>query len=243
MNRKIIIKRASQVTGKDDKITPKDIHNLVWKCRNFEIDNLWKRSTLLATFLVLFWTGLGYTFYKYIDLRMDNEKVFRLASSIGNFFLIGIQIYCVLGSFISMLWIAMTKGSKAWVEYFESQINTMCGEDDFREMIFSKEVEKGLKKDHFPYHGYTPDCICAEWKNSIISSDGGAFSPSRINIVIGIVSFLLFSMLEYFLFVGILLNAVSFNIVIGSGVIVLSYFVCNYLIYKSVKSDFLQGMV
>lgn len=226
------------------QVSPKDIYHLMWSCRNLEIDNLWKRSTLLATFLVIFWTGLGYTFYKFIDLCVNTESTFRLASPIGNFFLTGIQIYCVLGSFISLLWICMMKGSKAWVENFEAHIDSMVENEEYRKMIFSSEVAEKLGKDeHFPYNGAKPYVLWQEWNNSIFSPKGGCFSPSRINVVIGIVSFILFSIVEYFMFVMVLLNACSVMIPIFAVLILLSYFGFNYLIYKSVESGFLKDVV
>lgn len=226
------------------QVSPKDIYDLMWSCRNLEIDNLWKRSTLLATFLVIFWTGIGYTFYKFIGLCVDTESTFRLASSVGNFFLIGIQIYCVLGSFISLLWICMMKGSKAWVENFEGHIDSMVENEEYRKMIFSFEVEKKMENDdHFPYNGSKPECLWSEWNNSIFSPKGGCFSPSRINVVIGIVSFILFSIVEYFMFMMVLLNAHSVVIPVFAVLILLSYFGFNYLILKSVESGFLKGVV
>lgn len=225
------------------QVSPKDIHDLVWKCRDLEIDNLWERSKLLATFLVIFWTGLGYTFYKFIDFCIDHEKVFTLVSSIGNFFLLGIQIYCVLGSFLSLLWVCMMKGSKAWVEFFEGHLNSMVEEENQRNLFFNKEVAEKLEtEDYFPYNGYKPAVLYADWNNSILSPKGGCFSPSKINIVIGIISFTLFSILVGFMFVFVLLFAkspISFFIALA---VLFAYIGINYLIYKSVQSWFLSDV-
>ena len=226
--------------AEDKKVVPKDLHDMMWKCRDLEIDNLWKRSTLLATFLVIFWTGLGYTFYKYIDLRIDNEKLFVLRSSIGNFFLLGIQIYAMLGSFISLLWICMTKGSKAWVEFFESHIDCIKLKKN-REMFFSDDLVKRLENgEYIPYNGNVPEQFSRDWNNSILKPTGGCFSPSRINVVIGIVSFLLFSIVEYLMFVFVLTNTCRPFIPIIAVVILLIYMGGNWKIYRSVKSGFLN---
>ncbi len=229
--------------GKDEeqkKVEPKDLHDLMWRCRDLEIDNLWKRSTLLATFLVIFWTGLGYTFYKYIDLRLDSEKVFVLRSSIGNFFLLGIQIYAMLGSFISLLWICMTKGSKAWVEFFEGHIDYIKNEKN-REMFFSDDLVKRLENgEYIPYNGYVPEEFSRNWSDFILSSSGGAFSPSRINVVIGIVSFLLFSIVEYLMFFFVLTHTFHPYIPFIAVVVLLVYMGGNLKIYRSVKSGFLS---
>ncbi len=231
--------------GKDEeqkKVEPKDLHDLMWRCRDLEIDNLWKRSTLLATFLVIFWTGLGYTFYKYIDLRLDSEKVFVLRSSIGNFFLLGIQIYAMLGSFISLLWICMTKGSKAWVEFFEGHIDYIKNEKN-REMFFSDDLVKRLENgEYIPYNGYVPEEFSRNWSDFILSSSGGAFSPSRINVVIGIVSFLLFSIVEYLMLVFVLSNSYRPFIPIIAVVVFLVYVFGSYYVVKSVRSGFLDDL-
>ena len=224
------------------KVEPKDLYDLMWKCRDLEIDNLWKRSTLLATFLVIFWTGLGYTFYKYIDLRLDSENVFVLRSAIGNFFLLGIQIYAMLGSFISLLWICMTKGSKAWVEFFEGHIGCIKFKKN-RGMFFSEElVERLENKDYIPYNGSYPQKFQHDWSNSILSTSGGAFSPSRINVVIGIVSFVLFSIVEFLMFFFVLRNSFRPFIPIIAVVILLLYVGGNWKIYRSVMSGFLDDL-
>lgn len=223
-------------------VEPKDLHDLMWKCRDLEIDNLWKRSTLLATFLVIFWTGLGYTFYKYIDLRLDNEKIFILKSYIGNFFLLGIQIYAMLGSFISFLWICMTKGSKAWFEFFEGHIDSLVSEEN-RVLFFSKELVDRLNDNKYiPYNGKYPQNFRRDWSNSILKPSGGAFSPSRINTVIGIVSFLLFSFIEIAMFYFVLTNAFRVYVPIIAVIILLLYIVGSCFIYKSVSSGFLNSV-
>ena len=223
-----------------DKVKPKDLYDLMWKCRDLEIDNLWKRSTLLATFLVIFWTGLGYSFYKFIDLRLGGE--FKLETGLGNFFLLGIQIYAMLGSFISLLWICMTKGSKAWVEFFEGHIGCIKFKKN-REMFFSEElVERLENKEYIPYNGSYPQKFQHGWSNSILSTSGGAFSPSRINVVIGIVSFMLFSLLELIMFGIVLREAVSSLVLKISFIVLFAYLVLNCLIYVSVRSKFLNSL-
>ena len=223
-----------------DKVKPKDLYDLMWKCRDLEIDNLWKRSTLLATFLVIFWTGLGYTFYKFIDLRLGGE--FKLETGLGNFFLLGIQIYAMLGSFISLLWICMTKGSKAWVEFFEGHIGCIKFKKN-RGMFFSEELVERLKnKDYIPYNGSYPQKFQHDWSNSILSTSGGAFSPSRINVVIGIVSFVLFSIVEFLMFFFVLRNSFHPFIPIIAVVILLLYVGGNWKIYGRIKSGFLDHL-
>ena len=135
----------------------------------------------------------------------------------------------------------MTKGSKAWVEFFENHIDSLIV-DDNRELYFSKELVKELEKcgEIFPYNGYYPKNFNRDWNNSILKPTGGGFSPSRINVVIGIVSFLLFSIVEYLMFVFVLTNTCRPFIPIIAVVILLIYMGGNWKIYRSVKSGFLN---
>ena len=235
------IKKSSE----EEKVGAKDLHDLMWKCRDLEIDNLWKRSALLATILVIFWTGLGYSFYKYIDLRVGGE--FELESDLRNFFLLGMQIFAMLGSFISLLWICMTKGSKAWFEFFECHIDSMATDDEI-DNFFTKEMAEKYREHkngggYFPYNGMYPKKLGRGWDNSILTPEGGPFSPSKINVVIGIVSFILFSFVELFIsIVFIRLNWASWVIVIAFIVIFVYYF-GNRKIYDNVGSRFLQGLM
>ena len=87
---------------------------------------------------------------------------------------------------MSILWIYMTKASKAWMEYSEGQINKAQG--------FQKELFSSCFPDDFPMHGttgteYISGC---KWNKCIFSTNGGPFSPSKINIMVGIVSLFYF---------------------------------------------------
>ena len=148
----------------------------------------------------------------------------------------------MLGSFISLLWICMTKGSKAWVEFFESHIGCIKFKKN-RGMFFSEElVERLENKDYIPYNGSYPQKFQHDWSNSILSTSGGAFSPSRINVVIGIVSFLLFSIIECLMFYFVLRNTFRPFVPIIAVVILLLYFGGNWKIYRSVMSGFLDDL-
>lgn len=223
------------------KIEPNDLYKLMWECRNLEIDNLWKRSAFLATLIVIFWTGLGYIFFKYIDLSVNETRSFRLDSCVGNCFLLGIQFYAVLASFISMLWICMTKGSKAWVEFFEGHIDAIKNENN-RELYFSEELKEKLDKSKYiPYNGSNPEDFDRDWSNNILIPNGGAFSPSRVNIIIGIISFLLFSVMEVFIFIVVLMNRACRYTPLYALIILLIYSGGIWLIYYFGGSRFLSN--
>ena len=52
----------------EDTISPAEMYRILWEGRNTEISNLWQRSILLGTFLVLLWTASGWLFVRYLDL-------------------------------------------------------------------------------------------------------------------------------------------------------------------------------
>ena len=170
----------------EDKISPAEMYRILWEGRNTEISNLWQRSILLGTFLVLLWTASGWLFVRYLDLfqsrNIISNRLYLRELSIGAF------VLSSLGAVMSILWIYMTKASKAWMEYSEGQINKAQG---FQSKLFSPCFPKG-----FPMHGttgaeYISGC---KWNKCIFSTKGGPFSPSKINIMVGIIS------LFYFIF-------------------------------------------
>lgn len=224
----------------EKKIEPNDLYKLMWECRNIEIDNQWKRSAFLATMIVIFWTGLGCIFFKFIDLYADDTYVFRLDSRVGNCFLLGVQLYVTLASFFSMLWICMTKGSKAWVEFFEAHIDAIKNENN-RELYFSEELNGKLKEGKYiPYNGSIPERFNRDWSSNILIPNGGAFSPSRVNIMIGIISFVLFSLFEILIFMALLVNRAFRYTPLYALLILIIYFGGIWGIHYFVGSRFLS---
>ena len=43
----------------EEKISIKEIHETLWRCRDFVLSHLWQRSTFLSAFLILCFTGYG----------------------------------------------------------------------------------------------------------------------------------------------------------------------------------------
>ena len=168
------------------KISPAEMYRILWEGRNTEISNLWQRSILLGTFLVLLWTASGWLFVRYLDLfqsrNIISNRLYLRELSIGAFVLSSV------GAVMSILWIYMTKASKAWMEYSEGQINKA---QEFRQNLFSSCFPKGFPKHGTSWKYYARKC---KWNKCIFSTKGGPFSPSKINIMVGIVS------LFYFIF-------------------------------------------
>ena len=142
-----------------EQVSLREIRKDYYKIRKFEIQNLWQRSIFLATFIVLLFTGYGAFFEK-------------LMSYDGLQSIIGHIICCLLaltGSIFSMLWIMMAKGSKAWYEIYECKIGDI-----------EKKIILNIPEDYRMQEG-SPEKL----NNSLRSRDPGAYSVSKINILIG----------------------------------------------------------
>ena len=100
-----------------DKISPKDIYASLWRCRDFEISHLWQRSVFLTAFIVMCFTGYG-------AVLIELCKVYEDKNSISAFYILNLValVICLFGFILSILWIMMSKGSKAWYEKYENAI-------------------------------------------------------------------------------------------------------------------------
>lgn len=180
--------------------TPSPIHantvyETLWRGRDLEISTQWQRSVLLGTFLVLSFAGYGQ-----LMLRED-IGVCLVKSSLIHWQALGIALF---GMFFSFLWVYMAKASKAWVEFHEDVI------DKFGKMIvanFSKDspcegsnAKAKQQLNHFV--GFNHWDVFNIYKKPRRSRDlspfsfaAGACSPSRINILIGLASFVIWVIL------------------------------------------------
>lgn len=178
----------------NSKITTKDIRDSLWRCRDFELSHLWQRSIFLTTILILCFTGYGVVTMKLCE--QIGKEVNSSAYVLNNI----AQVLCLVNTVFSVLWIMMAKASKAWYERYEEAIErfeqNQCYVND--NIIFSelKVDEKGDKIEcpigGFQYHkldGYTSP----KTNDFLLSCKGGAYSPSRLNIAIGQISFFLWS--------------------------------------------------
>ena len=150
---------GTSTSENQNQVSLKELREEFYKIRKFEIQNLWQRSIFLATFIVLLFTGYGAFFEK-------------LMSYDGLQSIIGHIICCQLaltGSIFSMLWIMMAKGSKAWYEIYERKIGDI-----------EKKIILNIPED-YRMQGGSPEKL----NNSLRSQDPGAYSVSKINILIG----------------------------------------------------------
>ena len=144
------------------------VYERLQKNRELEIKNLWQRSIFLATFLVLCYTAYG-TLIKDV---LCSDCAIKDNVPCLNLVLIFISL---VGILMSILWICMAKGSKAWQEVYEDAISDY--EHRYWRDIPDEFHSDELKGDH------------NKRDRCLLSVNGGPYSPSKINIVIGQISF------------------------------------------------------
>ena len=169
--------------GSDKLFSLKDLYEELFKCRDFEIDHLWQRSVFLGAFLLAVAAGYGTFVNAHIaDIIKNGEgpmtKYFH-----------GICLGLAgLGIIFSQLWIMMAKGSKRWQERFEESIAFFYKKETdtkIKKELFEKKLTQRISEKSIPYFGKLNE---KEIKNSLLSTKGGEYSVSRINIIIGQVS-------------------------------------------------------
>ena len=152
-----------------DRLSLKEIRETLYHCRDMELNLLWQRSLLLAGFMTLCFTGYGVLAvhaadYKYVPYIHE--------------YMCGVAL---VGIILSVIWIYMVKGSKAWYEVYEGVI---C------------EIEKETN----PYPKYRMGVYAenkrGEYDTKFWNNNAGAFSPSKANILIGWVTLLIWSVCE-----------------------------------------------
>ena len=142
-----------------EQVTLRELRKDFYKIRKFEIQNLWQRSIFLATFTVLLFTGYG-TFAEKLFSYDESKAV------IAHFFCC---LLAFIGSTFAIIWIMMAKGSKAWFEIYERRI-----------MDIEKEDSLGIPTKYLMREG-APFSI----RNSLWLPNPGAYSVSKINIILG----------------------------------------------------------
>lgn len=156
----------------------RDMYGQICKNRDFEISLVWQRAIFLTAFLLGCFTAYG----SVASTLFSKNCVWRPTSGINTIcFLI-----TLVGIVISLLWIMMAKGSKAWYELYECAIKafvvrypTLCdpelvpvAQNEWRTLIGRVKANNASIKE----------CKRSRW---FFSSGGGAYSVSRVNIFIG----------------------------------------------------------
>lgn len=174
-------------TEKDLSEKEKMILENLYRCRDLELNNLWQKSAFLGALLALCFTGYGILILSMIKGEVKENML--LQYNILCFFL------CFISTIFSVLWISMFKGSKAHYELYERAITDFEGE--------RLKYEKKFVMGKFNYSIPTDE--------SVFSTNGGNYSPSRINIFIGQLSLILWVLVSlkhicYIIFEGNILK-------------------------------------
>lgn len=156
----------------------RDMYGQICKNRDFEIALVWQRAIFLTAFLIGCFTAYGS-----VAAMLFNRGAWRPT--------VGTNTICFLitlvGIVISLLWIMMAKGSKAWYELYECAIKAfvirypaLCdpmlvpsAQNEWRSLIGEAAATNASIKESKR----------SRWL--FFSSKGGAYSVSRINIFIG----------------------------------------------------------
>lgn len=168
--------------------------NRLYSCRDLEINNLWQKSILLAPILILCFTGYGILLF---ELSKEILKGKESQNTIIIFNLLGI-IISVISAIFSILWIYTAKASKAWYEFYERTITR-----------FEKQYKDKL--------GIPSDFIMGNIKyeeifsHRLFSLKADKLSPSKINILIGQLSLIIWIITFFIHLVVILFYVFSYE--------------------------------
>ncbi|MCF0215824.1 MAG: hypothetical protein HUK21_05070 [Fibrobacteraceae bacterium] len=168
---------------KKDHLTYKELYELYWHCRDFEITTLWQRAIFLAPFLILCATGYGAFFLK----AFVEKGCCGFCKECLPFHGIAILI-AIFGIFFSILWIKMMKGSKAWYEVYERAILAMDTQKDWLLPDELLDCCGGFKYQKLPGFKEVLKENKPNFDRCLFTQKGGYFSPSKVNIAIGQVS-------------------------------------------------------
>lgn len=143
------------------------VYNRLCHCRDMEIELVWKRAVFMTVFLITCFAGYGGLIVAGLSRSYSDRAFF--------FVTVAACFLATIGFAVSVLWIMMCKGSKAWYEHYEDAIKALAQETFEGKYgdLFShdwKNLTKGIR---------------TEISNNLCSTKGGAYSVSRLAIVIG----------------------------------------------------------
>ena len=148
-----------------------EVYKALYKAYADEIRNLWQRSIFLGAFMTLAWGGYGALQLKMIEKCLQNICAYHFAS-------LGL---CAVIIILSLLWIAMAKGSKFVQEAHEAHIDNL-GFDKVDEI----DIGIGKNKRLFYDLGVYNNKLANDEKVSVWHPlKPYRYSPSRINIFLG----------------------------------------------------------
>ena len=162
------------------KITYSDIYKGLWECRDFELEHYWQRAVFLTAFLLACYAGYGTLIIQCVTAE-KMQLPFQAVNGVA-------FVICMVGVLLSLLWIMMAKGSKAWYEKYESAISAFV----------ERYKEKGAFEDDLGEIAGFGIMWCDEFVSQTRSdwlwnAFGGRYSVSRINVAIGHLSTLIWT--------------------------------------------------
>ena len=163
-------------------LSVKDIYESLCRSRDREIEMVWKRAVFLTAFLIACFTAYGGLLVAYISSDCQKAVPFTVISVAA----IGIGF---VGMLLSIIWIQMAKGSKAWYEHYENVIECFVKNHASNDLaVFARGDYRPLLKDTF----YRREVFARSGRlesnplcNWLTSTSGGCFSVSRIIVVMG----------------------------------------------------------
>ena len=204
---------------------------MAWEKRDFELSHLWQRSIFITTFIILVYTGYGaiwlnvlksdinsfqtinITAENYDSEMLDNTNKnyqYKYNSNNDNLFMVSncISIFiAILGYILSLLYIMMGKGSKYWYECYENLIV-----DIIEPKMQNEEGENKL---------YTMcklwECEPSDKDKFLLSRNAGKFSVSKINILLGQISALVWFII-LLMHITLLIYPKLFNFIFLNGI-------------------------
>lgn len=170
----------------------KDIQDVLWAGRALELNSQWQRSVMVGTFLALSYAGYG-------ALMVQEGALKLLAHSQGlHWQAFGVAL---LGIVFAYFWTCMAKGSKAWFEMYEAAIGLFgdrIRDMEDEEIATAEKAGRRVSRTHVAatfagFNHWDDDSFWERFKRqdrdvSCLTTCAGRFSPSKINIVIGIFS-------------------------------------------------------
>ena len=149
--------------------------NKLYRCRDMEITNLWQRSIFLAVFLTLTLSGYGILasnfFSNNVFIELNYKILHGAAVAIG-----------LLGFTLSVIWVLMAKGSKAWYEVYAKAISDF--EEEFKHELGIPQIYLMGKVDFLDKDMEKKDDDGFYCNKKISNIDSGAYSVSKLNILI-----------------------------------------------------------
>ena len=191
------------------KFTLKYAYEELWRCRDFELKHLWQRAVFLGAFLLAAFAGYGHLILQ----CCGQGHVFSMRDNVTGF------VIAFGGLILSILWVMMAKGSKAWYERYESAIYNFIKLANVSMEAKEKLYDEGVDRIIGFAYGDDFNDYSASVSSWLWNTKGGSYSPSKINIAIG------------HLAIAIWLTAIGFHVAVArwgiKKVVTLNVFHCD----------------